>query len=388
MNILFLSSSYSIFVKGHWQNPNPRHDLAVKLMEQGHKVYVVTPHIKGAESQQVVDGVEIFRFGKDMPLDFRKINPLKALSYYRNFQKEAAEVAKEKKIDVIHGFWAIPAGYVARKLSKKIKKPYVVELLGSDVFFGLMNPVSAKFVKSAINDADYVIADGPSLIAFAKENGCKIGESYVHGYVPIIAGRNNAIDEKLREKWGLKENEKLLMVSRIKDRIYGVEYLLEAVKDIKKEIDVKVLLVGGGGEYKGVLDAKIDELGIGDIVVFTGHLDKGEYCAAMRLSDIYVTPSLSDSTSVALLEAMAIGMPVIASDVGDNSYWIKDGVNGKIVKAKSAEEIANAAVYLLTEANLEEISERNKKKVTEKCDWEEIIQNYEKIYKKVINKKP
>jgi len=163
MNALFLSSSYPIFKKGHWQNWSPRHETAKRLVEKGINVFVVAPHTEGAASEETVDGVKIYRFGKNAPLDFRGINPIAVSIYMWQFYSMAKKACRENDIDIVHGFWAVPSGAIAVKIAKKYKMPCIVELLGSDVFLGLKNPFTKGLVKSAIENADFVFATSEPL---------------------------------------------------------------------------------------------------------------------------------------------------------------------------------------------------------------------------------
>jgi len=387
LNILFLSSSYPIFKKGHWQNWSPRHETAKRLAEKGHNVFVIAPHTKGAARQEIVEGVKIYRFGNNAPLDFRKINPFATIKYFMQFYSKTKEVCKKHDIGIIHAFWAIPAGMIGIRAGKKFKIPVIVELLGSDVFFGLKNFFSRHFVKKAIENADYVFADGKSLIDFSVSEGVKIKRHWVHFYEPEIHNPNVQKLEEMRKKWGIQKNDFIIMLSRFKSKIYGAEFAIRAMPKIFEKIpNAKLLMVGKAGDYEKIIQGEIDRAGIRKKTVFTGFLDKADYWAAMKLSAVYLSPSLSDSTSVGLLEAMFAGLPIIASDIGDNSYWVKEGKNGKIVPAENSDKIGDAIIGL-SKKDLKKIGSENKK-ILEKecCDWKKIIEKHIEIYSELLKK--
>jgi glycosyltransferase involved in cell wall biosynthesis len=386
--VLFLSSSYPIFKKGHWQNWSPRHETAKRLVKQGVTVFVVAPHTEGAAFEETIDGVKIFRFGKNAQLDFRKISPIRAAGYLYQYYSKAKEVCEKNRVDIVHGFWAIPGGTVAKRLSRKYKIPFVVELLGSDVFLGLQNIATKHFVKSAIENADYIFADGYSLIDFAKEKKVKMKKVFVHFYEPEIHKPSSKKILQMKKKWKIGKNDLVIMVSRFKGKIYGAEYAIRAMpKIIKKSPNAKLLLVGKAGDYENVIEEEIKKSGAGKNIVKTGFLDKPEYWCALKTSSIYLSPSLSDSTSVALLEAVAAKKPIIATNIGDNAHWVKNNVNGKIIPAADTKAIINA-VLELKDSDLKKIGMANKKILEkEPCTWKGIIEKYIEIYETCLKEK-
>lgn len=383
-----MSSSYPIFVKGHWQNWSPRHETAKRLVEKGINVFVVAPHTEGAAFEETIDGVKIYRFGKNAPLDFRRISPFAVPVYMHQFYSKAKKVCGKNKISLVHGFWAIPSGTIAARIAKECKIPGIVELLGSDVFLGLKNFLTKGLVKNAIEKADYVFADGYSLIDFAKSRGIKISRSFVHFYEPEMHDPSKEKILEMRKKWGIGDNDFVLMVSRFKGKIYGAEYAIRAMPEILKAVpNAKLLLVGKAGDYEKAIEEEIKKSGAEKNISKTGFLDKQEYWCALKISDIYITPSLSDSTSVGLLEAMFAEKPIIATGIGDNPYWVKNNSNGKIILPADSPEIARAVIELKN-SDLSKIGAANKKSLEkEHCTWKEIIEKYIEIYETCIKEK-
>jgi glycosyltransferase involved in cell wall biosynthesis len=95
----------------------------------------------------------------------------------------------------------------------------------------------------------------------------------------------------------------------------GHAYLLEAVAEIRRDFDVQLDLVGSG-DLETELRAKTRRLGIADVVRFRGELEKEEVAEAMRVADLFVLPSLYENLPCVLIEAMASGLPFVATTVG------------------------------------------------------------------------
>jgi glycosyltransferase involved in cell wall biosynthesis len=124
----------------------------------------------------------------------------------------------------------------------------------------------------------------------------------------------------------------------------GLIHLLAACAQLLRDgVPLKVLIVGDGPQKKKLEQLSL-ELGLGDRVVFAGFReDIAEWILCM---DVFVLPSLTEGTPISLLEAMAYGVPVIASAVGGVPQVIKHGESGILVSPGKAEEISNAVLAL------------------------------------------
>lgn len=119
----------------------------------------------------------------------------------------------------------------------------------------------------------------------------------------------------------------------------GQHLLLEAVAELRQRgLALRLLLVGDGPSEKQ-LRQQVARLGIDDVVEFLGHRDDVD--SLLAASDIFVRPSLTEGMSLAVLEALAAGLPVVATDVSGSRQLIEDGVNGVVVPPGCSVELAN-----------------------------------------------
>lgn len=137
---------------------------------------------------------------------------------------------------------------------------------------------------------------------------------------------------------------------RIKDHMT----LLEAFSGLLKKHtnDTRLLLrIAGDGDYYQPLVDKASALGLGTAVEFTGMLNEKELVEFLRSLNIYVHASLGETMSTAIMQAMAFGLPVIASDVKGIHNMIEDGVTGILVPAKNAADMCAALEFLIVDGN-------------------------------------
>jgi glycosyltransferase involved in cell wall biosynthesis len=174
--------------------------------------------------------------------------------------------------------------------------------------------------------------------------------------------------------------EKILFVGRLHP-IKGVRYLILAMNKVhEKKPEARLILVGDG-EEREMLEALSIQLGIQKYIQFVGELPHEKVQTFMHQADVFVLPSLSEGLPNVILEAMACGLPIVATRVGGIPDLIKNGVHGYLVEAKKPDEIAEKILILLQNDQLRnEISQTNLAEVKAYA-WENIIDQLEYIYK-------
>lgn len=146
---------------------------------------------------------------------------------------------------------------------------------------------------------------------------------------------------------------RLLYVGRL-DPEKGVVHLIQALRLLidNGKTDATLRLVGTGREAE-TLRRQIDQLGLDQHVVFLGYVKHGtELFDTYKESDIFVLPSLTEGCPQVLFEAMACGVPIVATSVGGVPYLIKDGENGLLVRSGSSREIFGAVKRLMNDPRL------------------------------------
>lgn len=161
-------------------------------------------------------------------------------------------------------------------------------------------------------------------------------------------------EEYLLEKYKLKGKTVLMTMGRIlsEEKAKGFDQVIEILPDLEKEIPNVVYLIVGGGNDLERLSRKAKDLGVGDRVIFTGWISEEEKANHFRLADAFVMPSRWEGFGFVFLEAMACGIPVVASKIDgsyesvlggklgivvdpDNEYELKAGIHAALKRVKA-----------------------------------------------------
>jgi len=189
----------------------------------------------------------------------------------------------------------------------------------------------------------------------------------------------NYIDlEKYSFKTRKKFNPHLLWVRSIHS-IYNPLMAIHVLEEIRKKYsDAKLCMIGPvkNNRVMGQLKNIINRLDLKDHVSFSGQLSKTEWTSISKNYDIFINTTDYDNNPVTLLEAMALGMPIISTDVGGVPYLIVDGVTGLLVEAKKSREMAEKVDELISgKINGYQIT-RNARDTVSQYDKNEIIKRW------------
>lgn len=164
----------------------------------------------------------------------------------------------------------------------------------------------------------------------------------------------------------------------------GQVYLIETLKNLKRDWhDIKCLFVGDGPRLE-LLKQRAVTFGISDCCVFTGAVTDIE--EIYPLLDIFILPSLREPFGLVLLEAMACGVPIIATDTGGPSDFIRDNINGCLVPAMNSDVLSNKIDFLLKNSQIAaKIGKKGRDTVKKFYDVRNTVKKIERTYLDLIN---
>ncbi len=188
----------------------------------------------------------------------------------------------------------------------------------------------------------------------------------------------------LRKKLGW-ENNFVVLSNRSWEAIYGIETVLESFWMASQQDDsLRLLLLGGGSRSSWVHDYlrahQLDKK-----VHLPGYIPNDQLALYLRATDLYLSCSYSDGTSVSLLEAMATGLPVLVSDISGNREWITSGENGWLATPEDQGQFADALgkLSLMPSGQRRSMADRNRTVVEKRADWSHNVSLLMEMYQKL-----
>ena len=163
----------------------------------------------------------------------------------------------------------------------------------------------------------------------------------------------------------------------------GFTYLLEAVPQVLNSFPDVHFVIIGEGELRAELEEQSRHLGIEDRVMFLG--SRTDVPSLLRQMDLFVLPSLWEGLPTVIMEAMACGVPVIATDIPGTNEIVQDGITGWLVPEKNPDRIAEAIIFALDNHQARERVCQNAKKNLNRYSIEEVARQYSDLYKELMH---
>ncbi len=251
---------------------------------------------------------------------------------------------KDNAIDILHCHQYTPWVYGALSAILTGKKVIFTE-------HGRFYPDRTSWKRAVINPLLNWITDKVTVISNATKQALidyeylppgKVQVIY-NGIAPLRPDASQVI--AIREQLGLPEQTRIIGTIARLDPIKNQSMMLKAFKLVCEACPNTKLMVIGDGEEMGNLKRLSTELGIADQVIFTGYIT--EPYSYLALMDIFLLSSLSEGTSMTLLEAMSLAKPCVVTDAGGNSEIIEHEVNGLVTPNDDAPAFADAILALL-----------------------------------------
>jgi L-malate glycosyltransferase len=285
--------------------------------------------------------------------------------------------------DLVNAHFVISYGFLGALVDKK---PLVVSCWGSDILISAQKSFLHKLrVKYVLKRADLLTSDGTNLTSALINLGIdenKIVTSPMGVDEKFI---NPTPEVSLRKK--ISKDFHTVLSTRSFEPRYDVKALVMAIPLVIKEAKkkVKFIIIGEGKQKKGLSDLA-KKLTIEDYVEFKGRVSGKELLQCYQDADIYVSTSLSDSTSVSLLEAMASGLVPIVTDIPGNREWIKDGGNGFLFPAKHYEFLSRKILDAVNNfERYNSFAKKNVEIIKQKALWKENMKVIEDRFSEVCD---
>jgi phosphatidyl-myo-inositol dimannoside synthase len=363
--------------------------IAEGIAKLGHNVDVVLPHhplLKEKKRNGVslhtyrVPGDEsdpVWGYAQSLEADVRlkkRVYPLALIAMHRAYRL-ALNLAKKNRPDLIHAHWVLPNGFIGARLSKTLGLPLVVSLHGSDMYLARKKKIFGSFARWVLKRANAVTACSPDLQeqAFVLSNR-------------DVALTEYGVDVNLFSPGGEPQRGAVLAVGRLVHKKGFVE-LLHAFSQICKYYKNSTIEIVGNGPLLEPLREKAVQLGITERVRLPGDAQHSDLPDLYRRAEIVAVPSITDLSGNrdglpnVLLEALASGCAVIASDIPGIRNVIKDHQDGLLVRSGDIDELSSAMVELFRNPELRErLGTAARQRAANELSWDVKCKQLERIY--------
>jgi glycosyltransferase involved in cell wall biosynthesis len=316
--------------------------------------------------------------------------------------------ARRMDAHVIDAKWLIPGGFIGAVASRLTGIPLVVTLHGSDVFVAQRYRALQPAVQFTLRTARHVIAVSDDLAHRVESLGLPSERLSVvpngvdierfrpqrNGRLAVPEGVLRQVSTKLARGASQERPEPpsakpqaggrpIRVVMAMGRLVYkkGFSYLLQAMPLVLAEYPNTVLIIAGEGDLRSELEEEARHLGLGQQVLFAGHIPWDQTHLALSLPDVLIVPSIHDHAGnvdglpIVLLEAMAAGCAIVASDVAGIPQVIHDGQTGLLVPEKDPRALAAAICRLLGDQPLRRcLGDGAREAAVSSLSWEAIAQ--------------
>ena len=353
-------------------------ELGKALAKKGHMVHFIT-YSQPVRLGGFIENIFYHEVSvSDYPLfDFQP--------YETELASKMVDVVKYEKLDIIHVHYAIPhasAAFMAKQIlaTHGISIPFITTLHGTDITLVGRDPSFEPVITFCINQSDAVTAVSKSLKEDTLEHFNV--ENEIHVIPNFIKLTKNVPDSDLSatRKLYANENERILChVSNFR-KVKRVEDVIRIFAKVFESRPSKLIFVGDGPE-RYHCEMLCRELSLCEHILFLGKVR--DTSPVLKISDVFILPSETESFGLAALEAMAVGVPVISSNTGGIPEVNEHGFSGYLSDVGDIENMAKNTLHVLDEKHLNSFK-ANAKKQAEKFSLDQILPLYEEIYSKLV----
>jgi len=348
------------------------------LVRTGVEVEVVTADLGRLPARETIAGIAVRRVhGRRRPLGPARLRDLAAFAI--TGAREALRAAREKRPDAVIAFFGVPGGLAAWPLRARLGIPLILSLRGTDVpgnnpeTYRLAHYLSAPITRAVWRRADRVTAVSEELrdLALAGAPG-----------LSIDVVRNGVDSERFHPAPARAPGGPVRILSvgqTIARKGHGT--LIRALPEVirRSGADVRVAVVGREGPDHELLRVLARAQGVGDRVELRGPAPKEKMPEVYREADLLVHLSVCEGMSNVVLEAMASGLPVVATAVGGMRALVEPGLSGTLVPVGDAAAVAEALVPLVADPARRALQGKQARARAETLSWETAARRYAEL---------
>lgn len=361
MRILFFAQAFLPIVGGAERFLDR---LARELSGRGHEIVILAARVRG-RNNQVDAPYRLLRYRK--PFSKRYL-PRHTIAYL-------LKACALRPPDCVHAHGAYPPGYSVATFSRMLNLPWTVRPIGGEVMPGEAIQNSPKLrarVRHTLLAANRVIAQSRELEELFVELGVDPER---------ILRIPNGVDLPPPPPEGERaQDSPRIAAMGIFFRKKGFDVLIESFRKVRQRHPAAVLEIAGDGSERGRLRQQVEQYRLAGSVVFVGMLGGAAKQRFLDRASLFVSASRREPFSNANLEALAAGLPMVATAVGGNREIVESNVNGLLVPPEDPSALATAICDLLGDSGLRSRMGAASRAKAAEYSWSHITDRYESLY--------
>nr|HET6901598.1 glycosyltransferase [Ktedonobacteraceae bacterium] len=384
MRIMIVTDQYPPMVGGV---PTVTHGLAHDFADRGHQVWVVAPSQGARDVRRLEHNVRVYRFSsfewpayEGLRIPFLPFVPIRNL-------------LKRSDPHIIHIHSPIVLGNIAQILAGGLRKPVIAtnhylpinmsRSLAADPFLSKsFNNITYSYLVNFCNRFEYVTAPTQTALNLLYEHGLRAPAAVISNGIDLKKFTPGERSEQVLQRLNLPLDRPIVLHVNRLNYEKRVDVLLDAVAKMTSNGHIALV---GTGPAEADLRAQAERLNITDRVSFLGFVRDADLLALRRSSELFVIASEADLQSLATMEAMACGLPVIAA----NSYALPElahhGENGYVFQPGNGDEMASYIDKLLGEPTLRKEMGRKSLEIIAHHDRTQVLDKWEALYWRLSN---
>lgn len=375
MHILIVNSEYPPIGGGAG---NASAHIARELVKLGQQVTVLTARYADLAHDEMEDGVRVLRL-PTLRSRADRSTTTEQIAFLVSAALLGLPAILRLRPTIALAFFGAPSGAAAWFWSFFVSLPYIVCLRGGDVpgfrpyDFARQHRMLAPLLRRVWKRAKAVVANSQGLRDLAHKFNPK---------VPIAVIANGVDLDRFRVESRTWQPARLLFVGRV---VYqkGIDLLLSALATLKN-LDWTLEIVGDGPRHED-LRIQADQLGILERIKFAGWKYNDELARAYAAANLFTYPSRHEGMPNALLEAMASGLPALATHIAGNEELVAHGETGLLVPSEDIEALRKSLNELIPDAaRRESMGAAARKAVSARYSWQRVTKEYLELMQQVL----
>jgi glycosyltransferase involved in cell wall biosynthesis len=382
MRIMIVTDQYPPMVGGV---PTVTHGLALDFANREHQVWVVAPSYGAHDTRTVEDKVRVFRFSsfewpayEGLRIPFLPFVPVRNL-------------IKKTDPDIIHIHSPIVLGNIAQILAGGLRKPVIAtnhymptnvnnSLMSEPLIGRYLSNITYSYLVHFCNRCEYVTAPTQTALNLLYEYGLRAPARPISNGIDLQKFSPGPRDSAVLQHFKLPTEQPLLLhVNRLSEE-KRIDVLIDALTKTKSNVHVAL---AGTGPAETELRALVKRLHLQERISFLGFVQDEDLLQLRRSADIFAIPSEAELQSLATMEAMACGLPVIAANSWALPELVHPEENGFLFPPGNSNELARYIDILAHDEALRKRMGEESLRIIVKHDRNKVLEEWEELYRRL-----